>query len=244
MEKNPESTVRLHFIEESPFKAEGRIEEVFESTEISKENSQFSKEEKARLGESSNGDEESKGRDIEGYVIPDHYETYLRTLKPGQERLELTVAKESHSLRTLMMEIDGRIEVESIIDPGCQIIALSEAICHNLGLSYDPTVQLNMQSANGEVDRSLGLARNVPCRIGPITLFLQMHVIREAAYDVLLGRPFDVLTESVVRNYEDENQTITIRDPNSGKIVTIPTLPKPPRRPQGVAVNFQAISMN
>ena len=75
-------------------------------------------------------------------------------------------------------------------------------------------------------------------------LFLQMHVIQEAAYDVLLGRPFNVLTESVVRNYEDENQTITIRDPNLGKIVTIPTLPKPPRRPQGIAVNFQAISMN
>ena len=75
-------------------------------------------------------------------------------------------------------------------------------------------------------------------------LFLQMHVIQEVAYDVLLGRPFDILTESVVRNYEDENQMITIRDPNSGKIVTILTLPKPPRRPQGVAVNFQAISMN
>ena len=75
-------------------------------------------------------------------------------------------------------------------------------------------------------------------------LFLQMHVIQEAAYDVLLGRPFDVLTESVVRNYEDENQTITIWDPNSGKIITILTLLKPPRRPQGVAVNFQAISMN
>ena len=51
-----------------------------------------------------------------------------------------------------MMEIDGQIEVESIIDPGCQIIALSEAICHNLGLSYDLTVQLNMQSVNGKVD--------------------------------------------------------------------------------------------
>ena len=47
MEKNPESTVRLHFIEESPFKAEGRIEEVFKSMEISKE-------EKDGLGESSN----------------------------------------------------------------------------------------------------------------------------------------------------------------------------------------------
>ena len=73
------------------------------------------------------------------------------------------MAKESHSLRMLMMEVDSQIEVELIIDPGCQIIALSEAICHNLGLSYNPTVQLNMQSANGEVDQPLGLARNVPC---------------------------------------------------------------------------------
>ena len=152
MEKNPESTVRLHFIGESPFKAEGRIEEVFKSMEISKENSQFSKEEKNHLGESSNRDKENKGQDMEGYVILDHYKTYLHTLKPGQERLELTVAKESHSLRTVMMEVNGWIEVELIIDPGCQIIALSEAICHNLGLSNDLMVQLNMQSANGEVD--------------------------------------------------------------------------------------------
>ena len=56
-----------------------------------------------------------------------------------------------------------------------------------------------------------------------------LHVIWEAAYDVLLGRPFDVLTESLIRNYEDENQTITIWDPNSGKIVTILTLLRPHR---------------
>ena len=83
-------------------------------------------------------------------------------LKPGQERLELAVAKESHSLRTLMMEVDSWIKVKLIIDPGCQIITLSEAICYNLGLSYNLMIQLNMQSMNGEVDQSLGLARNVP----------------------------------------------------------------------------------
>ena len=114
-EKNPESTVRLHLIEESLFKGEGRIEEVFESMKISKENSQFSKEEKDHLGENPNREEKNKGQDMEGYVIPDHYETYLHTLKPGQERLELTMAKESHLLMMLMMEIDSQIEVELII---------------------------------------------------------------------------------------------------------------------------------
>jgi hypothetical protein len=37
MEKNLDSMVRLHLVEESPLKGEGRIEEISESTEISKE---------------------------------------------------------------------------------------------------------------------------------------------------------------------------------------------------------------
>ena len=95
-----------------------------------------------------------------------------------------------------------------------------------LGLIYDPAIVLNMQSANGEVDRSLGLARNVPIQIGDITLYVQIHVIRNPAYDILLGRPFDILTESVVRNFANEDQTITIRDPNSGRRATVPTMPR------------------
>ena len=87
-----------------------------------------------------------------------------------------------------------------------------------------------MQSANGTVDKSLGLARNIPCRIGDITLYLQIHVIRDPAYDILMGRPFDVLTESIVRNYANEDQTITICDPNSGEVTTIPTLPRGSRK--------------
>ena len=83
---------------------------------------------------------------------------------------------------------------------------------------------LSMQSANGELDMSLGLARNVPFRIGPVTFYMQAHVINSTAYDVLLSRPFDILTESIIRNFANEDQTITIHDPNSGKHITIPML--------------------
>jgi hypothetical protein len=47
-------------------------------------------------------------------------------------------------------------------------------------------------------------------------LHVQAHVIHNPAYDVLLGRPFGVLTTSHIKNYCDESQTITITDPNSG----------------------------
>ena len=55
----------------------------------------------------------------------------------------------------------------------------------DLALIYDPSIILNMQSANGEVDKSLGLARNVAMRIRNITLYVQIHIIRSPAYDIL-----------------------------------------------------------
>jgi hypothetical protein len=124
------------------------------------------------------------------------------------------VAKELSALRSIFPLVDNQQHIEGILDPGSQIIAMDE-VCLNLGLVYDHTVVLHMQSANGEVNLSLGLAQNVPMRIGDITLYVQIHIIHSPAYDILLGRPFDVLMESVVHNFANKDQTITIFNPNS-----------------------------
>jgi len=161
-------------------------------------------------------------------IVADPIETYYKSLRPGElpDPDRLVVAIESGAVRSIFALIDNSQKKECILDPGCQIIAMSEATCHELGLAYDPSIILNMQSANGNIDQSLGLSRNVPFRVGTITFYLQVHIIHSPAYDVLLGRPFDILTESVVRNFANEDQTITIHDPNTGVRVTIPTLPR------------------
>jgi hypothetical protein len=161
-------------------------------------------------------------------VVPDPIEAYYRSLHPGEEPDpdQLIVAAESGAVRSVLALIDNTQKKECILDPGCQIIAMSETTCHDLGLAYDPTIKLHMQSANGNINQSLGLSRNVPFQLGSITLYLQVHVIRSPAYEVLLGRPFDILTESIVRNFANEDQTITIHDPNTGRRVTIPTFPR------------------
>ena len=163
-------------------------------------------------------------------VVPDFYEQYLSSLSPGQVPQPLVVAKESSALRSIIPLVDHQQLVECVIDPGSQVIAMSDGICNELALIYDPEVVLNMQSANGEIDKSLGLARNVPFLIGDITLYLQVHIIRNPAYDVLLGRPFDILTKSIVKNFANEDQTITISDPNTGRKATIPTERRGPPR--------------
>src|SRR5271168_1072081 len=159
-------------------------------------------------------------------IIEDPIEAYYRSLEPGEipDPNQLVVAMESSAVRSVYALVDTAQKKECILDPGCQIVAMSESSCFELGLAFDPTIKLNMQSANGIINQSLGLSHNVPFQIGPITFYLQVHIIRSPTYDVLLGRPFDILTESVVRNFANEDQTITIRDPNSGRCVTIPTL--------------------
>lgn len=162
-------------------------------------------------------------------IIGDKFESFLKRF-PDYPTEQLIVAKESLALRTIRPFVNHYMEVEAIIDPGCQIIAMSRTVCYALGLIHDPTITLNMQSANGEVDRSLGLARNVPFSFGDLTLYLQVHIIDSPAYDILLGRPFDVLTSSVVTNYSNEDQTLTLTDPNSGTTVTVPTQSRERRR--------------
>jgi len=82
-----------------------------------------------------------------------------------------------------------------------------------------------MVSANGSIDQALGLAHNIPFLVGNITLYLQVHVLCTPSYNILLGHPFDVLTQSIICNYVDENQIITIINLNTGWKVTILTIP-------------------
>jgi predicted aspartyl protease len=56
------------------------------------------------------------------------------------------------------MDINSKNTVESVVDPGSSIIAMSKDICHKLGLTYDPSIHLPMQSANGSINETLGLA--------------------------------------------------------------------------------------
>ena len=120
-------------------------------------------------------------------IIKDPYKVYLCTTPEDHSPDCLTVAKESSTLHTILPLINHNQYIKSILDPRSQVITMSEAMCHMLALIYDPHIRLHMQLANREVDKTLGLACNVPILVGDITLYVQFHIIRNLAYDVLLG---------------------------------------------------------
>ncbi|KDR64963.1 hypothetical protein GALMADRAFT_82470, partial [Galerina marginata CBS 339.88] len=155
-------------------------------------------------------------------VASDPYLQFAQT-HDGAVPKEVYVARDTYALRSLFPKINNIGQEESIVDSGSQIVSMAEAIAVEMGLTWNPNITINMQSANGSVEKSLGLAENVAFQFGGVTVYLQVHIIKSPAYRVLLGRPFDVLTSSTVQNSDDGDQRIVINDPNSGNRAVLPT---------------------
>ncbi|KAJ3804618.1 hypothetical protein F5876DRAFT_82868 [Lentinula aff. lateritia] len=139
------------------------------------------------------------------------------------------VAKESHSIRAVNATIGGR-PAHCILDGGCSIVVMSDAACNVFGFAFDPEKCINLQSANGNTDWSLGLAKDVPFRFGNVVAFLQVQVVDSPAYDFILGRPFEILMQASYKNFLSGDQHLTLTDPNTYKTTTIPTVPREPPR--------------
>jgi hypothetical protein len=161
---------------------------------------------------------------IPGSIIcPDPVLQYLSTLENGEQPRQLFAGTDSAPLRVVFPIVGGKERVEAVIDGGSQIVSMALSTAERMLISWDPDVKIVMQSANGQLKSTAGLARNVPFEFGEITVYLQVHIIDQPAYEVLLGRPFEILTQSTMTNRKDGGQTMTLTDPNSDRKCTIPT---------------------
>jgi hypothetical protein len=191
--------------------------------------------------------EDTNGMAKGSVVVNDPVMQYLNTLAPGEKPKSVIVAAESHALRTVYPLINKAGEVESLLDPGSQIVSMSREVAVLLDVTWDPDITVHMQSANNSLEKTLGLAKNVPFLFGTITVYLQVHVVGNAAYKVLLGRPFDIITESIVKNARDGSQSLTLTDPNTGKRCVIYTHERgkvPTILQRSYKSDFQVLSMN
>ncbi|KAF9253943.1 hypothetical protein L218DRAFT_887548, partial [Marasmius fiardii PR-910] len=157
-------------------------------------------------------------------VQRDIVETYKNELPPEEHNKVIIVASPSDALKSVYPVVNHSAqEVESILDGGSQIVTMDLNVAVEAGITWDPDTTIHMQSANGQLKRTKGLAHNMPFTFSDLTFYLQIHVIDNVPYQVLLGRPFDVLTESTVQNYMDGYQEITVKCPNTGYRATVGT---------------------
>ncbi|KNZ82104.1 hypothetical protein J132_08287 [Termitomyces sp. J132] len=144
------------------------------------------------------------------------------------------VARDLQVVRSLYPSVHDQAKMEAILDSGSQIVCMALDNALSLGLTCDPDIRLHMESANQQVNESLGMAKNVPFKFAEgFTIYLQVHIFEKPAYTVLLRRPFDTAKESNVQNLKDGSAiiTITIRDPDTGKRTALPTFERGKKPP-------------
>jgi hypothetical protein len=136
------------------------------------------------------------------------------------------VAVHSLPLRVIFAEFDNGVHPECILDSGAQIIAMRKDIWQRLDLPLQCEKVMVMESANNTKNPTLGLVQNVRAIFGPIVLTLQVQVVEDAPFEVLLGRPFFALANCVTEDSTNGEMYITLRDPTTGQRAKFVTHPR------------------
>jgi hypothetical protein len=118
------------------------------------------------------------------------------------------------------------VEPECVLDSGAQIVVMRRDIWERLRVPIVKSKAIPMESANAVTKTTLGLIENHPIQLGPITLRLQIQVVEDAPFEVLLGRPFfDVSSCSEVSRSGGTHE-IHVQDPATGASYIFPTRPR------------------
>jgi hypothetical protein len=80
-----------------------------------------------------------------------------------------------------------------------------------------------MEAANSTITETHGRLRNIHFTFDNIDIYLQVQVMPNAPYDILLGHPFYALMECITKDFANRDQHLTIMDPNTWQCITIPT---------------------
>ena len=152
-------------------------------------------------------------------------------IKSNQEFLKRSddgriVADHFKSLRCIRaVTYQGRI-LTCVLDQGAECIVMPARIWRSLGsIPLRPDYKLTMESVNTSTNETLGVVENLPLDFGTGDMLFQVQIVETANFDVLLGRPFHTLTSCKTEDSPCGDQDITLIDPNTGKMIRIPTEP-------------------
>jgi len=166
--------------------------------------------------------------------------TYLDLAKYDLSR---ATAAASLPLRVIYPSFGDGIEPECILDGGAQVIVMRRDIWEQLHVPIVASKAMPMESANASTSMTLGLIENHPVQLGPITFYLQIQVVENAPFEVLLGRPFFDVANCEEISRSGGSHQIRVQDPMDGTpyiFTTDPRIRKTPRsKNNGAAVNFR-----
>jgi Aspartyl protease len=158
-------------------------------------------------------------------------------LKPTQPRQN--IAEQSLPVRVIFPEFENGIQPECILDGGAEAIVMRRDVWKRLDRPLLTEKTVIMKATNTTQTHTLGIVKNVRMALGPISSKLQIQVVEDAPFEVLLGRPFFAHTNCITEDTPNGSSFITLRDPNTGevaKFITYPRRLRPPAAPSHISL--------
>lgn len=139
------------------------------------------------------------------------------------------VVKDSLALRSVEVVLADCVRCEGILDQGAQFVAIRRDVWEATRTALLPDDKITLESADKSKSASLGKIPAIRLRVGTVELTMQAHVVNDAPFEVLIGRPFFAATECQTSDQKTGDQHLILTDPATGSRIMIPTSE---RRPQ------------
>jgi hypothetical protein len=127
---------------------------------------------------------------------------------------DLQVGRDSIPLCSIFPLVKGKLMVECILDSGCQIVVINSVIWEKLSNNLQVERALKMEAANSTITETHGRLRNIWFTFDDIDIYLQVQVMPNTPYDILLGHLFYALTKCITKDFANGDQHLTVMDPN------------------------------
>jgi len=133
--------------------------------------------------------------------------------------------KPVHSLPLLEIEVlVGDLSTEhGILDLGSQIVVIRSDLAKEVGAHINTQHRIEMEAANGGMNWTVGCAEYLTMQVGGIPFKIHVHIVEDAPFKLLLGRPFGHAVSSVIEDLPNGEVEVSVRDPaNPTRRVYIP----------------------
>jgi hypothetical protein len=180
--------------------------------------------------------------DVDYADIASCFETQQSPPAPSLKKDLSSYAQPKVELRVIYPTFAPGIEPECTLDSGSQIVVMRRDIWEKLNVPINASKAIKMDSANNTSSMTLGMVENLPIRVGTATFYLQVHIVPDAPFEVLLGRPFfDVACAKEV-SWSGGTHFLEIKSPETQERLVFSTQLKHRARredPQSSTGNFQ-----
>jgi hypothetical protein len=116
------------------------------------------------------------------------------------------------------IEISGK-QLKALLDNGSMVNVLSKGLACSLGLIITEK-KMNLKGIGGHKNKIIGIAENVPVKVGSITKPVHFW-ISSGDVQPILGKPFLVSASANIKFHKEGAESLSIRDNNKTYLVPI-----------------------